>query len=142
VGHECVLAVIECERDRAVTQLLSGGQIENSELVPFDNNIAQRNLVPVDRRHTWPVTVRNPLRTRQRIELYMESTPERLWQVQSRLPNQVLPGLGGLETETAEFDVTPPARALAEMPPRLRIVALAAGRPIGGMTFYVPPATG
>ena len=47
VGHECVLVVLECANDNAVTQLLPiTAHVRHSDLVPFDNNIAQRNLVP------------------------------------------------------------------------------------------------
>ena len=47
VGHECVLVIVECANDEAVTQnLAAGSHVNHSDLVPFDNNIAQRNLAP------------------------------------------------------------------------------------------------
>jgi zinc metalloprotease ZmpB len=47
VGHECVFAIAECANDHAVTQdLLMTDIVAHADLVPFDNNIAQRNLYP------------------------------------------------------------------------------------------------
>ena len=52
IGHECLLATVSADGDRANTDPAStspaaAGPIPHWRLVPFDNNIAQRNLAPV-----------------------------------------------------------------------------------------------
>jgi hypothetical protein len=52
VGHECLLATVSADGDRANTDPASllptaAGPIPHWRLIPFDNNIAQRNLAPV-----------------------------------------------------------------------------------------------
>jgi hypothetical protein len=84
IGHECLLATITAAGDRANTDPASlspaaAGPIPHWRLVPFDNNIAQRNVAPVpggggaaglraafERRRFW---ARNPLPRPLRIEL-------------------------------------------------------------------------
>lgn len=47
-GHECLLAVVEATGDPSNTNNINGAQtIPHWRLVPFDNNIAQRNVAPV-----------------------------------------------------------------------------------------------
>ncbi|MCB0587430.1 MAG: hypothetical protein KDD06_19200, partial [Phaeodactylibacter sp.] len=47
-GHECLLAVVEADGDPSNTNNITGAQtIPHWRLVPFDNNIAQRNVAPV-----------------------------------------------------------------------------------------------
>ncbi len=47
-GEECLLAVVEADGDLSNTNNISGSQsIPNLRLVPFDNNIVQRSVVPV-----------------------------------------------------------------------------------------------
>lgn len=46
-GHECLLAVVEANGDSSNTNNITGSQtIPHWRLVPFDNNIAQRNVAP------------------------------------------------------------------------------------------------
>ncbi len=84
VGHECLLATVSADGDRANTDPAStspaaAGPIPHWRLVPFDNNIAQRNVAPVpggggasglraafERRRFW---ARNPYPRPLRIEL-------------------------------------------------------------------------
>lgn len=52
IGHECLLVTVSADADRANTDPASlspaaAGPIPHWRLVPFDNNIAQRNLAPV-----------------------------------------------------------------------------------------------
>jgi hypothetical protein len=84
VGHECLLAMVSAAGDLANTDPASmlptaTGPIPHWRLVPFDNNIAQRNVAPVpggggaqalraafERRRFW---ARNPYARPIRIEL-------------------------------------------------------------------------
>jgi len=51
VGHECLLMIVSTPGDRSVVDpvggTVTGGSIPHWRLVPFDNNIAQRNVAPV-----------------------------------------------------------------------------------------------
>jgi hypothetical protein len=52
IGHECLLTTVSADGDRANTDPAStspaaAGPIPHWRLVPFDNNIAQRNVAPV-----------------------------------------------------------------------------------------------
>lgn len=50
VGHECLLMVARADGDRSNVDVVGGtvtGSIPHWRLVPFDNNIAQRNVAPV-----------------------------------------------------------------------------------------------
>lgn len=84
IGHECLLVTVSADGDRANTDPASmspaaTGPIPHWRLVPFDNNIAQRNVAPVpggggaaglraafERRRFW---ARNPFPRPLRIEL-------------------------------------------------------------------------
>ena len=51
-GHECLLMMVSAEGDRSNGDLATGfpcarGPTPHWRLVPFDNNIAQRNVAPV-----------------------------------------------------------------------------------------------
>lgn len=110
--------------------------------MPFDNNIAQRNLVPVQAKGKtnkgfW---VRNPFRDEAVIRLHFEDTLPRGWVWHA----------GG----EREFTLQPRERRWVDLaidqaggdpvkdferPQQVRIAATANGKPIGGMTFYVAP---
>jgi hypothetical protein len=51
VGHECMLMIVSATGDRSVVDspggTVTGASIPHWRLVPFDNNIAQRNVAPV-----------------------------------------------------------------------------------------------
>lgn len=52
VGHECLLMDVSADGDRSVIDPTSGtvtGSIPHWRLVPFDNNVAQRNVAPIRR---------------------------------------------------------------------------------------------
>jgi hypothetical protein len=46
MAARCLLVIVECRSDKAVTELLKpGDQVPIMDLVPFDNNIAMRGIV-------------------------------------------------------------------------------------------------
>lgn len=50
VGHECLLMIVSADGDPSVVDAVGGsvsGTVPHWRLVPFDNNIAQRNVSPV-----------------------------------------------------------------------------------------------
>jgi zinc metalloprotease ZmpB len=89
VGHECVLVIVECAQDQAVTQTLAPtDEVEHSVLVPFDNNVAQRNLVPVpakmgSRRGFY---IKNPFEKALYVDLVIQSSLPEGWRVHTELP--------------------------------------------------------
>jgi hypothetical protein len=145
VGHECVLVVLENSADRAVTQdLAPTDHVGHNNLVPFDNNIAQRNLVPTAAkgkmsRGFW---LRNPDEVVREIRLDVTSTlPDgwtwslgrinaesiRLAPLQRTWIDLVIDQAGGPEVK--EFDTRY----------ELTVTGSIEGRLIGGMTYYVAP---
>jgi len=148
VGHECVLVIAESSSDHALTQdLLVTDHVSHADLVPFDNNIAQRNLVP-----TMPKakTVRgffvaNPHRLPRPIELRFESSLPSGWHWESSLGGQHSFQLGPLERRWVEVRIDQGAGGEVtsfDAPYALRVTGSIEGEVIGGITFYVaPPST-
>src|SRR5262249_29248517 len=94
VGHECALAIVECAQDHALTQdLASSDHVADGDLVPFDNNIAQRNLAPTMAKDktTRAFYVRNPDGQMRTIRLhYADSLPQGWrWSVDLANPSEV-----------------------------------------------------
>ena len=145
VGHECVLVIVECAADQAVTQTLAAGShVNHSDLVPFDNNIAQRNLAPTlpkgtTKRSVW---VSNPYEDPRTVELRVEDSLPKGWRWQLSLADHRAIRLAGLERR--RIDLTIDQADGAEVtdfkePARVTIAAAIDGIGIGGMTFYVAP---
>jgi hypothetical protein len=142
VGHECVMALVECANDRAVTQnLLATDHVGDGDLVPFDNNIAQRNLNPTPaiggkRRFV----VRNPFDAPRLVELRVESTLPKGWRW-SLDQNLRIP-LAARERRWVELNID---RADGEevtrfdTPQAVVVTGLIDGRAIGGISFYLAP---
>jgi zinc metalloprotease ZmpB len=145
VGHECVLVIAECANDRAITQdLAATAHVRHSDLVPFDNNIAQRNLVPTAAkgrkvRQFW---LRNPDEAVRTIDLHFTSTLPQGWRWLTNL------------VSTREIRLAPFERKLVDLiidqgdgqevthfddPPKLVVTGTIDGKLIGGMTFYAAP---
>jgi len=148
VGHECVLVTVECANDRAVTQdLLPTDVVAHSDLVPFDNNIAQRNLVP-----TAPkgATVRgfnvgNPFAEPHTVRLHFDDDLPEGWRWRANSPNVETIELGPFEQRWVEVSIDQADGeeiTTFEEPRTLTVTGTIEGRVIGGMTFYVaPPST-
>jgi hypothetical protein len=149
VGHECVLVVVECDSDLAITQDLAAGvQVAHADLVPFDNNIAQRNLVPTapkgaTRRGFYLV---NPDPEREAIvELVWQNGLPAGWRWESDLESPEGVRLGPAERRWVTLTVDQADGEVVETfdPPfTLAVTGLLEGQVLGGMTFYIaPPST-
>ena len=145
VGHECVLVIVECANDRAITQdLLATDHVRHSDLVPFDNNIAQRNLAPTTAKGKMALGfyINNPDTEVRNVELHFESSLPEGWRWRTNLVNTRAIRLGPLERRWVELiieqaegqEVTQFEKAHA-----LTITGTINDRVIGGMTFYVAP---
>ena len=142
VGHECVLAIVECAADHALTQdLPAGTQVGDGDLVPFDNNIAQRNLAPTPAigGGKRKFTVRNPFEVSKIVRLQLVDELPRDWTC--RLPDDGRIELGPFERRWVEIDIVAgaPAELSVGPAPQVRITGLIDDVPIGGMTFYLAP---
>lgn len=145
VGHECVLVIVECAADRAVTQdLLVTDHVPHSDLVPFDNNIAQRNLVPTPAKGSKVrgFNITNPDAQVREIELHFESGLPRGWGWRTGLANPRSVRMGPLERRWVELTIEQaqgePVTRFDE-PHTLSVTGTIEGRIIGGMTFYLAP---
>jgi hypothetical protein len=144
VGHECVFAIVECANDRAVTQDLAPmTTVAHSDLVPFDNNIAQRNLYPTAAqgkkvRGFW---VSNPNFERSTVTLTFESTLPRGWTYHTNLASTAI-DLAPRERRWVEVTIDQGTGAeITDFanPPALTISGTIGGKLIGGMSFYAAP---
>ncbi len=138
-------AIAECASDRAITQdLLATDTVAHSDLVPFDNNIAQRNLWPTAAkgkmaRGFW---VGNPTSESALVQLRFESTLPRGWTFHTNIPNTEAIYLGPRERRWVEVTIDQAGGSEVRefaTPPRLTISGTINGKLIGGMTFYVAP---
>jgi zinc metalloprotease ZmpB len=143
VGHECVVAVVECANDHAIEQdLLATDHVADGDLVPFDNNMAQRNLAPTPAKRggVHKFVVRNPLDRHAIVELLFDSTLPKGWQW--RFSEGQRMSLGPRETRWVEVTIdqaSGPEITRFNQPYQLAITGLIEGKPIGGMTFYLAP---
>ena len=142
VAHECVLAVVECANDRAVTQdLLGSDHVADGDLVPFDNNIAQRNLNPTPAKTggKYRFVVRNPFGSAKTLELRAISSLPKGWSwhvLQQRIE------LAPYERQWVDLSIDRaggPEITRFDTPYQLQLVGIVDGMPIGGITFYIAP---
>lgn len=164
VGHECMF--MEASDDRDLSNIDSRtffpcatGPTPEWRLVPFDNNLGQRNVVPVagaggirgllssfvDRRFL----VRNPLDKKARVSIKTELSPflaERGWKIQlNQKQDQTTFGLAADNSREVEIallpgrDFTPEEIAKAKEPIRIRTLVYADEMMIGGMTYELDP---
>ncbi|KAK6523089.1 hypothetical protein TWF694_005987 [Orbilia ellipsospora] len=144
LGHECVLAVVECEKDHALTQNLHSPHVEHSQMVPFDNNIAQRNLFPTAAKGkmTRGFYVRNPDTKPNTVVLQYNAHLPRRWGFHINLVNPTEIRLGGLDRRYVELTIDQGSGTEVKdftQPYTISVTGLIANRLIGGMTFYVAP---
>jgi zinc metalloprotease ZmpB len=147
VGHECVFAIVECANDHAVTQdLLSTDMVAHADLVPFDNNIAQRNLAPTASKDkmTRGFWVKNPLDRFGVVKLDFDSSLPRGWTYQTNLPNTDAIPLRPGERRWVELTIDQASGGEVtdfSNPPKLIITGSIDNKLIGGMSFYTAPAS-
>jgi hypothetical protein len=145
VGHECVLVIVECANDRALTQdLPASAHVEHSNLVPFDNNIAQRNLAPTAAKGKMlrGFYVRNPDAQVRTVALHFDADLPQGWRFATDLVNPKGLRLGPLERRWVELVVDQAKGAEVtrfDKPYTLTVTGTIEERVIGGMTFYVAP---
>ena len=142
VGHECVFAIAENAADPAVTQVLPATTVvSHADLVPFDNNIAQRNLYPTAAKGStvkgfW---VSNPTFERAVVQLHFDSTLPEGWTFRTNLANTEAIHLAARERRWVEVTIDQGEGAeVLEFsdPPALTISGSIDGKLIGGMSFY------
>jgi hypothetical protein len=142
VGHECVLAVVECANDHAVTQdLLSTDHVYDGDMVPFDNNIAQRNLAPTPAKAggKYRFVVKNPFEGQRTLNLATQSTLPEGWRFTLSDERLVL---GPRERRWVEIAIDQAGGAeVVDFTTRqaVQVTGLVDGRAIGGMSFYLAP---
>jgi hypothetical protein len=146
VGHECLLAIVECANDRAITQdLLPTDHVSHSDLVPFDNNIGQRNIHPTaakgQKERGFHVT--NPFDTVKVVTLRFESSLPKGWNWRTGLVGNEI-RLGPLERRWVNLIIDQAGGeevAAFDRPYTLTVTGAIDEASIGGMTFYVAPPT-
>ncbi|KAF3920097.1 hypothetical protein AA313_de0201293 [Arthrobotrys entomopaga] len=145
IGHECVFVIAECAQDRATTQVIAANaHVEHYQLVPFDNNIAQRNIHPTAakgkfNRGFW---VRNPHEIPRLISLVYDSRLPRGWRFTTNLVNPTQIRLGPLDKRWVDLVIDQGAGAEVtdfNNPPTLTVTGFIEDRVIGGMTYYIAP---
>jgi len=145
VGHECVMAIVECANDRAVSQdLLSTDHVGDGDLVPYDNNIAQRNLnpTPAKKGGSRKFLVRNPFDRHHVVELKVDSTLPKGWTWS--LGNNLRLHLGPRERRWVELTIDQGAGAEVTRFDTSHTVTITGeidGRVIGGISFYLAPSS-
>jgi hypothetical protein len=145
VGHECVFAIAECAGDHAVTQdLLSTDIVAHADLVPFDNNIAQRNLYPTAAKAKMirGFYVSNPHFEQSVVKLHFESTLPKGWTYHTNLATTEAIHLAPRERKWVEVLIDQADGAEVTdftNPPALIVSGSIDGKLIGGMGFYTAP---
>jgi len=145
-NHSCILAIVEAENDPANTETLVGN-VSHGLLVPFDNNIAQRNLSPVSGgggKQSRRFRVINSTNHFASISLDVQHDLPKAWKIDFDVPNIKdisLPPYGE-RWVTLRVDIPPDAEFQNRSErARVAIESLVDGIPDGGMTFdFVHPS--
>jgi hypothetical protein len=156
-GHDCMLMVVEADGDAAnVANFTVGETVPEWRLVPNDNNIAQRNVVPVpgkcgkcglmqglDGKKLW-VGNPNPKRGRMTFDIHLPPFLSKLgWKLELADVDQ-----GFVLASGAKREVTLKLHAGQEFSPEdvrtaksrdIRINVLANDNLVGGMTYRLDP---
>lgn len=157
VGHECVLASVSADGDQSNADTVSG-PIPHWRLVPFDNNIAQRNLAPVpgggglrnlalalaNRRFL----VRNPYERAVRVNIEAalpDFLNEKGWAVRFSSGGGDSFTLGPRDSKEVEFSLVAGQDFSADEVKQagdkavLDLVTMVDGLPVGGMSYQIDP---
>jgi zinc metalloprotease ZmpB len=162
IGHECMLMIATADGDLANTDPSTGlpcaaGPTPDSRLVPFDNNIGQRNVAPVAGGgglqglvasfNKRSFTARNPLDREVRIMLEAVLPPflkRRDWSVRFLSEGGDVLSMPRRGTRTVEFTLVPgadfnPSDVPAGSDDLIEIHTRIDGLLIGGMSYQVDP---
>lgn len=156
-GHECLLASVSADGDPSNADTVSGS-IPHWRLVPFDNNLAQRNVAPVpgggavgplvasfDERRFW---VNNPFESTVDVDIEHDLPPflrERGWELTFRNPGGAGFSLGPRGSREIVMDLSAGGAFTAEDVrqaggrPAIEVLTLVDDLPVGGMTYRVDP---
>jgi len=156
IGHECLLATATTPADRSNIDPASGlpcsaGPTAHWRLVPYDNNIGQRNVAPVAgtlkglvesfrERRFW---VNNPFEKRVKMVLEPVLPPvlkRRGWEVQ--LERKGVLTLKGRESRPMQIGLKagePFKPSDLKRGQMIRILAKVDGRVVGGLSYLVDP---
>jgi zinc metalloprotease ZmpB len=161
LGHECMLMEVSCPGDRSNIDVVGAlpcafGPTPHWRLIPFDNNLAQRNVAPVAAGggatglarslSNRPFFVKNPYETSIRITLSPELPPflvERGWKLRWDSPS--LFTLGPRASRQVQFsldpgkDFTADEVRVAGADLRVKVRSLMDGAIIGGMSYALDP---
>lgn len=163
VGHECLLMIVSTPGDRSVVDpvggTVTGGSIPHWRLVPFDNNIAQRNVAPVSGggrealveslggRVFEIVSPNKRKKTVVSVEVALPPVLTKLgWHVRLKGVKAERFTLAAGQRVKVQLVATPGApfssKVLREQrrPPRIDVTVLMDGVVVGGMTFPVDPS--
>jgi hypothetical protein len=163
IGHECILMSVSATGDLSNADSASGlpcaaGPTPHWRLVPFDNNIGQRNVAPVaggggltglvasfDGRHFW---VNNPNDFEGRVKLEVnlpDFLTQRGWSAEFTSPGGAsftLTGRGSREVQlrlNPGSDFSPADVQKAGAAATIVVRSLVNGIPVGGMTYAIDP---
>jgi hypothetical protein len=154
VGHECLFFSVSATGDASNIDGRITGSIPEWRLVPFDNNIGQRNVHPVApslsrfellRRQFW---LRNPLDRAVKVKLVAELPgflKERGWSLDFVSAGAASFGMAAGQMKEIQFTMTAgKAFDRADLPAAaagrtLVISAEADGIPLGGMSYEIDP---
>ncbi len=153
VGHECLMAIAHADGDPGNDTTING-TIPESRLVPFDNNIGQRNVNPVLPSFKWLVKylqkhviwVRNPFKTsvvayidiqlprflrKLGWQLHVKSAGGRKFEMGPRDRRELVLAIEPGE----EFDPEMARKAMAEGDDEIVVTTMLDGEVSGGMTY-------
>ena len=158
VGHECLLAVVTAPGDLS-NAFTVNGSIPHWRLVPFDNNVAQRNVAPVPGgggglqlaqafrgRHFF---VANPFERTATVELEIELPDllrQRGWELRFASAGSGTFRLGPRAEREVEVDLiegqpvsAAELRTAATAGAAIRVLQRVDGMPVGGMDYRLDP---
>lgn len=153
VGHECLLASVSADGDESNADTVNG-DIPHWRLVPFDNNIAQRNVSPEEPdadgltasltgRSFW---VNNPYDRSVTVELETflpDFLRKKEWDVVFKNPGGARFTVGPRGEKKVTFSIKRGAKfkksELSAHGEQIDIHTTIAGRVVGGMTYVIDP---
>ncbi len=153
VGHECLLASVSADDDESNADTVLG-DIPHWRLVPFDNNIAQRNVSPelpdpdglvesMTDRSFW---VNNPYDNVVIVDLEPELPDflrRREWQIVFKSPGGRRVKLAAKESRKVTFTLKPgESFKTSDVPKKganIDIISTIDDHVVGGMTYFIDP---